>query len=355
MNSLGWFKNIINTLLKRGFILFLSLVFISFSCFGATDAPVGSGAILRSGFGARALGMGGAFVAIADDYSASYWNPAGITRSSSLYLGGMHYDKYGLGLNLNYLSGGLSAFGSSAKGKSPLIPRFSVPLLERLSLAGTYVGFSTNVRTLGPGGSQIPITYSERSYLGTVGLRFPIVGSIGFSLKNYSYSAPNAGVDGKDASAHGIGFDIGLLSEPLEGLTFGAAAFDVTGTDIKWKDTPTEPTNIVPSRYLLGTAYIIDLSRFSVTDNVPGKFTLAGQYTFGSNIANKIRTGLEYGFSIMSLRAGAVKPLDGPVKFTAGAGLKVTFITADIAWIQNRSLQGKNTSDTIVFSTEFEF
>jgi long-subunit fatty acid transport protein len=38
------------------------------------------GQFLKIGIGARAAGMGGAFVAIADDPSAVYWNPAGIAR-----------------------------------------------------------------------------------------------------------------------------------------------------------------------------------------------------------------------------------------------------------------------------------
>jgi long-subunit fatty acid transport protein len=32
------------------------------------------------GFGARALGMGGAYVGVADDYSATYWNPGGLAQ-----------------------------------------------------------------------------------------------------------------------------------------------------------------------------------------------------------------------------------------------------------------------------------
>ncbi|MEK9145434.1 MAG: PorV/PorQ family protein, partial [Elusimicrobiota bacterium] len=36
------------------------------------------GAFLQFGVGARALGMGGAFYAIADDATAAYWNPAGL-------------------------------------------------------------------------------------------------------------------------------------------------------------------------------------------------------------------------------------------------------------------------------------
>ena len=35
---------------------------------------------LKIGIGARALGMGGAFVSVADDASAAYWNPAGLVQ-----------------------------------------------------------------------------------------------------------------------------------------------------------------------------------------------------------------------------------------------------------------------------------
>ena len=37
------------------------------------------GSDLGMGIGARAIGLGGAFVSIADDASATFWNPAGLT------------------------------------------------------------------------------------------------------------------------------------------------------------------------------------------------------------------------------------------------------------------------------------
>jgi hypothetical protein len=42
-----------------------------------------AGAMLEIGVGARAEALGGAFVAVADDPSALYWNPAGISRLQS--------------------------------------------------------------------------------------------------------------------------------------------------------------------------------------------------------------------------------------------------------------------------------
>jgi hypothetical protein len=64
-------------------IIFFVIVIASSS---VTDAhsEVGFDALhgsdLGMGIGARAVGLGGAFVSIADDASATFWNPAGLTR-----------------------------------------------------------------------------------------------------------------------------------------------------------------------------------------------------------------------------------------------------------------------------------
>ncbi|MBN2244891.1 MAG: outer membrane protein transport protein [Candidatus Aminicenantes bacterium] len=55
--------------------------------------------------GTKALSMGGAFVALADDFSAIYWNPAGMTQFTQKYLGFYGVDIIPFGsykLDINY-------------------------------------------------------------------------------------------------------------------------------------------------------------------------------------------------------------------------------------------------------------
>jgi len=66
---------------KQIYVFFLSIViFVSYSTqLWATNEGAGdSWPSLRIGVGARAVGMGGAFVAIADDATAIHWNPGGL-------------------------------------------------------------------------------------------------------------------------------------------------------------------------------------------------------------------------------------------------------------------------------------
>jgi long-chain fatty acid transport protein len=51
------------------------------------DAQAGGYAL--SGIGSKAIGMGGAFRGLADDWSAAYWNPAGLTQIEKSELSGM--------------------------------------------------------------------------------------------------------------------------------------------------------------------------------------------------------------------------------------------------------------------------
>ena len=61
----------------------------------SAEATKFAGAFMADGGGARAMGMGSAFVAVADDASATFWNPAGLLDLSERQLLLMHSERFG--------------------------------------------------------------------------------------------------------------------------------------------------------------------------------------------------------------------------------------------------------------------
>ncbi len=73
--------------------------------FGKSFDKVGTtaGQFLKIGVGARAIGMGGAFVAIADDGSAAYWNPAGLSFAET-FKSMFNHQEWFLDISQEYLA-----------------------------------------------------------------------------------------------------------------------------------------------------------------------------------------------------------------------------------------------------------
>ena len=61
-------------------VLILALPGVSFAAREFEKVGTIGGQFLKIGIGARAAGMGAAFVSVADDASAVYWNPSGVAR-----------------------------------------------------------------------------------------------------------------------------------------------------------------------------------------------------------------------------------------------------------------------------------
>ena len=74
----------------------LSACLLAFSPAFGQNFVVGKfgGDFLSVGGGARPLGMGSAFVAISDDVTAGYWNPAGLTQVDNLQAVYMHSERF---------------------------------------------------------------------------------------------------------------------------------------------------------------------------------------------------------------------------------------------------------------------
>lgn len=61
-----------------------------------------AGEFISLGVGGRALAMGGAFVALANDVTAGYWNPAGLSRITYPQFILMHDEQFGSLVNHDY-------------------------------------------------------------------------------------------------------------------------------------------------------------------------------------------------------------------------------------------------------------
>src|SRR5579863_3312256 len=70
------------------FLRFLGLAFLLHLIAAPSYALFDRGGIL--GAGTRAMGLSGAFVAVADDPSAAYWNPAGLVQLEQPQILGMY-------------------------------------------------------------------------------------------------------------------------------------------------------------------------------------------------------------------------------------------------------------------------
>src|SRR5262245_10119252 len=74
-----------------------------------------AGEFLKVPIGARAVGMGGAFTAVADDATAPWWNPAGMVYLPYREVIPQHQEKFGRLVNHDYLGAVLPLGGVSGK------------------------------------------------------------------------------------------------------------------------------------------------------------------------------------------------------------------------------------------------
>jgi len=74
---------------ERFRLLFSLTLAMTIFCLSFQVGEINAAGFALSGVGSKAIGMGGAFRGLADDWSAAYWNPAGLTQLEESQVGGM--------------------------------------------------------------------------------------------------------------------------------------------------------------------------------------------------------------------------------------------------------------------------
>lgn len=214
--------------MKKGRSLLSVLTFLVF----LNSLSLANGLNLNS-LGTKALTMGGAFVGLADDFSAVYWNPAGIAQFKKQYFGFYGTDiipstKY----KMDALIPGIGSV-TLVNAKSPTkhylagLAAYYRPITENLVAGiGVYVPSGLGAEWDGEDFTLISMNtaYEWKSKIGMVTISPAIAYkvneqfSIGAAL-NINYAKFNVKTHAGSAE---LGIDIGQYDESLNGWGYGA-------------------------------------------------------------------------------------------------------------------------------------
>lgn len=175
----------------RYLLIIILVAFLPGILLGQSDGKYGTTMNLSYGAGARAMGLGRAYVAVANDPTAIFWNPAGLelvprtslTLFHNQLFEGTIYDFIGFVYpTLTYGTVGLG-FARLGTGEVPIVNDFNVREGE--------------------------MNYEEAEVYVSYGKRLPynLYGGLTFKIRRQSFSVIN-----QDAS--GIGLDLGLMYQP---------------------------------------------------------------------------------------------------------------------------------------------
>lgn len=292
-----------------------------------------AGEFLSLGVGARSLGMGSAFVAIVDDASAGYWNPAGLPALKRREVMLMHSERFG-GV-VKYDVAGLVLPLQENGGFEISLIRVGVDDIKYTVLADPQKALSASNRPqvskiVGNADYALYLSYGRYLRFGPFGrphvhreASMPSRLSLGGSIKLIRRSIG-------DNTATGFGADLGVLYTTPWGLTIGANLRDVTLTTISWDTGAKDQVGISLEVGAAWTRSIAPLRSKVVASVASGRLGEAAEDDHRS-----LTAGLEYWYrDVVALRVGSERE-----RLTAGAGFRLyDTVGIDYAFLQHEDL-----------------
>ncbi len=292
-------------------------------------------AFLDVGVGARAIGMGGAFTAVAEGPSAGYWNPAGLAKVDTFQASAM-----------------LQSYGALEwPGQKDISPKYQfinlgVPLSKvglldtgTIGLSVISMGITDIPHTYMEDGTLIRNTFDNRETAVFLSAGYPFFMNdlmVGGSLKYITQDFQ--GIDG--ASAAGWDMDAGIIVLITDNIDMG---FLISrGATLEWESGHRD-TGEVKSK--VGIAYADSISRkidflgaidFIQEKNMPLQSSFGGEISFNPGIEKGIGE-----FQSISARSGVNRltledrysykeNLNEVLKWNAGVGVKMGLLDLNL-------------------------
>jgi hypothetical protein len=304
--------------------IIISLLFLHSSLFATKYA----GEFLSVGLGSAAMGMGGAYVSIATDAFAGYWNPAG-SPSTSHQLIFAHSSNFG------------SLISHDALGYSRPMGQYNIGLIY-IRLAVKDIPYTNdalidlNNNGIMDDGERLDynkIIYNndvESALLLNYNRKYSNMLRWGINLKAINKSiGPN--------SAWGLGFDAGAMFTGWNRFKLGFNLTDITTTYLAWDNGTKE---IISPALHIGSSYHPTIFKekplsFALT----GDFRFEGRQTSANYYYGSISLDLHAGVEYWLKKKIAVRLGGDQGRFTAGAGLRLGRFNFDYAYMAHKYLE----------------
>jgi hypothetical protein len=236
--------------------------------------------------GARAMGMGRAYGAIADDAFGIFYNPAGSANTPYLQAAG----------TLGRLD---SPVGTLTHAAGAYLRPY-----EPINTATIGAAYAMERQRNGGDMDTVLFNFAQEMRIRDLPLSMPLKLGANFKLLNVDKGKANGG--GK----FGLGFDAGMIARARSGLSFGAALTDLTSD-----------AGVPRGGLLLATAY--DWER---------RLTVSGDFRVKGGLA-EFFPGVEATFlqGLLKVRAGKGLGLDGVSTLAFGLGVNFSPVVLDVA------------------------